>query len=87
MSNKIIWKDTIKGYDICASRTDYGAIVMFASHTVFNELFETKSWLGGIKDLDEAKRLCLDYIDKNIVFEVKMKEAQQAYNAIMVTAR
>jgi len=81
MGNKVIWKDNVKGYDVCAAQTDYGAIIMTASHRVFNGVYECQTWLGGIRDLSHAKELCLVYIDKDIVFEQKKEKAQKAYDA------
>jgi len=84
-SNKIIWKDTIKGYDVIASQTYYGAIIMNASHRCLSGVHESFTWLGGIKDIFHAKELCLKYIDENIAFEIKMEKARAAYSAIMAT--
>jgi len=81
--NTVIWKDQIKNYDICVVQTDYSAIIMNISHTTWNNLSESASWLGGIKNLDEAKQICIEYIDEDIALENKMKRAKQAYDAVM----
>lgn len=84
MSNKTIWKEKIKGYDIAAVQTSYGAIIMVANNTVFNGVHNSASWMGGIEDLSHAKEICLAYIEKDIVFGQKMEKAQKAYDTIMM---
>lgn len=81
--NTILYKDKIKDHDIVIVKTDYGAILACA----FN-----KSWFGGSQscffpggflDLDEAKKVVSDYIDKNILLNNKIKRANEAYKSIM----
>jgi len=83
MKNQLVWKEVIKDYSILACKTPYGAVIMIANHVSFGDIFSQTQWLGGFVDLDHAKRVCYEWIDKDIKLEKRMQRAEEAYNAIM----
>lgn len=82
--NKIIWKSNIKGYDVCIAETSYSAILASVTHKT-RGIFTSQFWPGGFDDLSHAKKVCLEYIDQNILFERKLEKAKTAYDAVMAT--
>jgi len=81
--NKILYKDTYKGYDVCISETDYGAILGWHGCETYWGGSSSAFWGGGFEDLTHAKKVILAHIDSDIELNIKTAKARKAYDDVM----
>ena len=81
--NDVLYKDKVKDHDIVVCETDYGAILALVTNKTWNGVSQSQLFLGGFVNLEEAKKTIYDYIDKNVVLNLKMERARKEYDAVM----